>query len=132
MSEVARAERTPGSRSSDTRVLHSSQNTVGRDFLILSHKRKDLLYFPISSQIIMLSTVILKLRQGHGRETECRVDRRVPDGCIQPGREAEVSAVDAHARDAPRLWVRRRAVHVVSVQEEMEDAQPNPRGCRLH
>ena len=38
MSEVARAERTPGSRSSDTQVLHSSQDTVGRDFLIFSHK----------------------------------------------------------------------------------------------
>ena len=37
-SEVARAERTPGSRSSDTQVLHSSQDTVGRDFLIFSHK----------------------------------------------------------------------------------------------
>jgi len=55
-SEVARAERTPGSRSSDTRVLHSSQDTVGRDFLIFSHKLTD--YY-------VVDVVILK-RYGRG------------------------------------------------------------------
>jgi hypothetical protein len=50
-SEVARAERTPGSRSSDTRVLHSSQDTVGRDFLIFSHKLTD--YYGIDVVILI-------------------------------------------------------------------------------